>query len=588
MRTKQILLLLSWLPLSLLGQNQRAVPYTYAQLYQFLDDADKNKDIWRTAEVYALLGDFHLNAVDYENAFKSYTKSIDFYEGLGDSSRFYQVKISLAEYYQQLDFFEDGIKEYREAIEYYKKEKKLPQLARSYLGLSAIHRKAGDFQEELAYLKKCEDINRAVKDTLLEIVYNINRSNTYQKMERYDEAMKSSQRALKLSYVTQNEKYLSLNLFRVGLLSQFKGNFPSAIDSLKKSLIYTPLGYADQRRSIHKQLSECYSAIEDYNLAYDELIKYSVLNDSILNADKLEIANQANRQYKIERRDKLIKTLEKDKKVAEVKVEYHQGLVYSFIAAFIAILISIYFIVRFYQQQISAKEIIARQKEEINRQKITELENNVKIESMYAMMAGQEAERERVAKDLHDSLGGLLSTVKLQFNTLESKLRGIENIGQYRKANQLLDDACQEVRDISRNMQPSSLLNLGLVPAVKDLINRVNDSEHLSIDFQYYGLEAKLENSIALTVYRIVQELFHNSLKHAQASEILIQLTKKNGDLIIMVEDDGVGFDVEGVKKGMGSENILSRVNYLKGDYSVHSVKGKGTTTLITVPLGKK
>lgn len=582
---KCFVILCSLLPLWTFAQTQSTSNYTYVQLYQFLDDAKNNKDVWRLAEVYAQLGDYYFNSVDYENAFKSYTKSIDYYEGLGDSSNLYQVKISLANYYRQLDFFKDALKEYRQAIEYYKKEKQLPQLARGYLGMSAIHREAGNSNEELSYLKKCADINKLVKDTLLEIVYNINLSNSFRKLQRYDKAMESTQRAIDLSYRINNQEYISLNLMKIGILRQFEGNFFQAIDTLKKSEEITPTGFADQRRTIYKHLSECYSATGLYDLAYDQLHKYSILNDSMLNADKLAVVNRLSRKYDVKKKDELIESLAKDKKVAEFSVKTQEGLLYSFLAAFIAILAAIYFIIRFYQQQISAKEIIARQKEEINRQKIKELENNVKIESMYAMMTGQEAERERVAKDLHDSLGGLLSTVKLQFNALESKLQGIDNIPQYTKANHLLDSACQEVRDISRNLQPGSLLNLGLVAAIKDLINRVNDSDQLSIDFQYYGMDEKLENSIALTVYRIVQELFHNSLKHAQGSEILIQLTREGQELIIMVEDDGVGFDVEGVKKGMGSENILSRVNYLKGDYSVHSLKGKGTSTLITVPL---
>jgi len=179
----------------------------------------------------------------------------------------------------------------------------------------------------------------------------------------------------------------------------------------------------------------------------------------------------------------------------------------------------------------------------------------------------------------------LLSTVKLQFDSLENKMDGISDIKNYKNANRLLDTACQEVRDIARNMQPSALLNLGLVAAVRDLINRIDDPDQRTIDFQHYGLEEKLENTTALTVYRLVQELMNNSIKHSRASEILIQLTREENEFIIMVEDDGIGFDVDGVKKGMGTENILSRVNYLKGDFDVHSEKGTGTTTLITVPL---
>jgi signal transduction histidine kinase len=239
-----------------------------------------------------------------------------------------------------------------------------------------------------------------------------------------------------------------------------------------------------------------------------------------------------------------------------------------------------------YQQRLNSQDIINIQQEELNTQKIKELENNLKMESMYSMMEGQEKERERIAKDLHDSLGGLLSTVKLQFESLN--IKNESNIKTFDNANHLLDQACQEVREISRNLQPSALINLGLVPAVNDLINRFNDSAYPGIDFQHYNMEdIKLENSIALNVYRVIQELIYNAIKHAKAKEILVQITHQQDELIVMVEDDGVGFKPGQVKKGMGTENISSRVNFLNGELSVHSSQNKGTNVLINIPLSK-
>ena len=136
-------------------------------------------------------------------------------------------------------------------------------------------------------------------------------------------------------------------------------------------------------------------------------------------------------------------------------------------------------------------------------------------------------------------------------------------------------------------MQPGALMKLGLVPAIKDLTNRFQDDHYPDIDFQHYGLNKNLDTTMALMVFRIIQELLNNSIKYAKAGEILIQLTRnvEEKELIVMVEDDGVGYDIEQVKKGMGTENINSRVNYLKGDLSVHSVIGKGTSTMINIPL---
>lgn len=137
--------------------------------------------------------------------------------------------------------------------------------------------------------------------------------------------------------------------------------------------------------------------------------------------------------------------------------------------------LSIYFIVKFYDQRITTTRIITEQKEEINQQHIRELEDSVKMSSMRSVIEGQEIERERIAKDLHDSLGGLLSTIKLQFDYVRSKNQELSAQKEYSKAHALLDTAVEEVRTISRNLQPGSLQNLGLVPAIKDLINRFEE-----------------------------------------------------------------------------------------------------------------
>jgi len=231
-------------------------------------------------------------------------------------------------------------------------------------------------------------------------------------------------------------------------------------------------------------------------------------------------------------------------------------------------------------------EIILAQKEQINEQKIKELNNNLQIQSMQSMMKGQELERERVAKDLHDSLGGLLSTIKLKFDGVINNGNPKISFSEYEKINVMLDDACQEVRNISSNLQPGALEQLGLVEALNDLINKYDQRTDVEIDFQHYGLGMKkLDSFVSLNIYRIIQELLNNSLKHAKANEILVQINRNRSELMVMVEDDGQGYNPAMIEEGMGSENIRSRVNFLNGDLNIQSAVGEGTSTLITVPL---
>jgi signal transduction histidine kinase len=215
---------------------------------------------------------------------------------------------------------------------------------------------------------------------------------------------------------------------------------------------------------------------------------------------------------------------------------------------------------------------------------INEMENNRKIETISSMLQGQEVERERIARDLHDSLGGLLSTVKLHFDAIQVKQPDITSQKEYNKAYNLLDAACSEVRTISNNMQPGALLRMGIIPAIKDLINRIESEETPHIEFIHYGDLKHLPIAVSLHIYRMVQELLFNCIKHAQAKEILIQLILNEEDIEVMIEDDGIGYDPATVRKGMGTENVAARVNFLKGEISVHSESAIGTNTTITIP----
>jgi Signal transduction histidine kinase len=253
--------------------------------------------------------------------------------------------------------------------------------------------------------------------------------------------------------------------------------------------------------------------------------------------------------------------------------------------ALAAVLLSLFAVVREYRHRLRAGKVIAAQREEINQQKIRELENTLKIETMQSMLAGIESERQRVAQDLHDSVGGLLAAAKIQLESLTAKKPELSEDEDWGKIRELLDETVAETRHIARNMQPSALLEFGLVTALRDLTARVRGKGVPHISFQHIGEFGDLDRTTALNCYRIVQELVQNSLKHARAKEILVQITRTDNQIALLVEDDGAGFDPENAKKGMGTDNLLRRAQFLKGELSVQSSKGQGTSTLVTVPL---
>jgi signal transduction histidine kinase len=282
---------------------------------------------------------------------------------------------------------------------------------------------------------------------------------------------------------------------------------------------------------------------------------------------------------------KTIKVLEQEKKSALSEAEGQRLFIAALWVGICALILAMFFIARDYRHRLRTTRVINQQQEEINTRKIRELEDALKIETMQSMLEGQESERQRIAHDLHDSLGGLLAAARLQLESLPGRVPQLQDDKDLLKIKDLLDETIDETRQIARNLQPGTLLQFGLVKAIQDLINRVHSKGGPEISFQHFGSYTDLSQHFALNCYRIVQELLQNCMKHAKAQEILVQLTRTDQQIALIVEDDGVGFNQETVLKGMGTGNIQQRVQFLKGEMSIQTAPGKGTSTLITVSV---
>jgi signal transduction histidine kinase len=229
---------------------------------------------------------------------------------------------------------------------------------------------------------------------------------------------------------------------------------------------------------------------------------------------------------------------------------------------------------------------IAQQEAQIKQQEIEALKQENKILAMDAMISGQEAERKRIAKDLHDGLGGILSTIKMSFESVQKVVDDLHAFQPYEKAVNMLDSACDEVRRISHDMMPAALTVGGLPDAISDLGESLKRVHGIDAQVQIIGMDTRIDESAEVMMFRIAQELVTNIVKHARASKVIIQLSRYDGELMLAVEDDGVGFDMDTAHDGLGLKSLRSRVEYLNGDLDISSDKGIGTTISIRIPLG--
>jgi two-component system, NarL family, sensor kinase len=274
-------------------------------------------------------------------------------------------------------------------------------------------------------------------------------------------------------------------------------------------------------------------------------------------------------------------TEKKEKEILQKKMQMRT--LYGIIVGVLALSIFTYL---FFSNRLKQQAMINAQEKELNAQKILELEHKNKLLSLNAVIEGQEQERMRIAQDLHDGLGGLLTTVKAHFNVIKKEIENIEKLHVYNKTNQLIDVACSEVRRIAHDMVPHSIKISGLTGALQDLQESIiANGINCDLDIHGFNNEMLSEQQTSM-LYRVLQELTTNVLKHANASRIFLQVTVHDTEMQITVEDNGQGYDVQKIDGGgLGLKSVRSRVDYLGGRLMIDSSPKHGTTVNISMGI---
>lgn len=339
------------------------------------------------------------------------------------------------------------------------------------------------------------------------------------------------------------------------------------------AIIFLRTGLATAERIIHKeyirdaleQLAVSFAQKKMYDSAWLYQTAFSKLKDSISNVTNEQEIMQRELALKIQQQDIL-------QKAALEKQKLWRNIIAG-IALFSLVIVGfLYNRYRLRQKN--------RYQQQLNRQR-NELFN--------VIAATQDQERKRIARDIHDSLGSVLSAAKLKLSSVKERQPSLpeEQMEIIQVTMRLLDEASAELRNISHNIMPATLSKLGLIAALRNLVNTISSNSGLQVDFSAHGFSGRLDEQTEMSVYRIVLELINNIVKHAQAEKATIQLVKHTGYINLSVEDNGRGFEYEpGVQQnsGIGLANIVSRVEYLEGKINVDAAAGRGTAVIIDIP----
>jgi two-component system NarL family sensor kinase len=411
-------------------------------------------------------------------------------------------------------------------------------------------------------------------DTATSIGANINSGNIYLWTGQPGKSISFYRKAYQLSQAINNEQEKVKSAHKLAqayfLLKDYEAAAPIFLETVKQS---EKLGLPDELDVAYQYLA----ALSDERRQYQKASEYRALLIALWLGrhpkEKAEMMNRLDVQYKVAEKEKQIlqKQLLLDHQQNQLREQkYWIGSAVAGSLFFLALAGNMY--------------RSNRRRTKLHDKQLQVLQQQRQIEQMQAVMRGEEQERTRLARELHDGVGGMLAAIKMNISAVQDHQRIIAP--NLEAVMQMVESTAQEVRKAAHNLMPDILQQYNLQEALRMYCNSINDGNGLQIDLQFHTPWQQLKPSVELALYRILQELIQNIVKHANATQASIQF-REDDTLHVTVEDDGVGFNINEVQKGLGLENIRSRVAALQGDLTIESTPGRGTTCYIELNTEK-
>jgi len=522
-----------------------------------------------------------------------------------NENRIATLSANIANCYTYKRWFETALKYYNEALPIIEKQNDKFKLAHLYYLIGIVYYYMDMPDEEVVYDEKALNILSEKKDTLLRAYTLTNYASALIKdqkrqfekaenslleaqsismlhnnkyilmtiytnlgdiaMRRYDldklemNAGKSLEIATELRDV---ENYCISNLY-LGHVEMCKGNFNKSEEYIRTALKTAgEKGLPDEEMECYKHLANLSTTRHDFRNFSIYSAKADSIQQALISEQTREYAKEMEAKYETEKKELRITSLEKEKQLmTELSIAGGAVLILS-LAAF-------FFLWRWTVQ----KRRLAEKQKQLAEQQVKRLEKEKQLVATQAVLDGETRERARLARDLHDGLGSMMTGAKL--NLLEMK-KGIkleyDDVERFNRSVGLLDESIQEMRRVAHHLMPDSLSRFGLRPAVSDFCSALPP-----VLFAYYGDESRLDPNLEVLIYRSIHELVNNALKHAGADKIMVQIIQEPDRIAFTVQDDGCGFDPSAETEGMGLQNIRTRVASYNGMLDFNSKPGEGT-----------
>ena len=531
------------------------------------DASIRNNSNDKLADIYHLLGIVHYLQGTYDSSTFYNLEAISMYESLGNTVKAGTVLCTQGYQTKRRDLNE-AFRLYRKGLRILEKENAQGELSAAYDNFGVLYEMRNDLDSAQIFYSKALDLKTASNDSI-GIPFSLNNLALIAMMrENYTFAKELFDKAYNIRLIRNDAFGIMENTTLFGDYYKAIKDYKTASNYyLQSNLLCDNLNYTQQKQYNFEQLIICYENQGRYSDALQVAKESAVLQD--------ELQREQNNKTVIELEQRF-KVAEKDKSIAELEKETAEKRLYILLIGAALLVVSFGALLIF----------------QINKRRASNLKNAAILAEreagLIAVFDATESERKRIAKDLHDGIGQQLSGLRLGWEGLEQNIRPHlpEQSAKLHSLNTVLDEACSEVRTISHRMMPKALQEKGLLAALEELLRKGIGITSIKYQLEHFKIEhERFDERIEVGLYRICQELLGNILKHSKATDIIIQLYKNKNQIIMIVEDNGVGFDPEKERDGIGLKNIESRLQTINGEVTWERGPERGTVASVKVKL---
>jgi signal transduction histidine kinase len=559
--------------------------------------AEKENDKLMTSVMYKILGTAYLSSLQFDTAKHYLNKALEYAHEAQDEAQEISVYAAMGNWNFYQSSYPDALECYLRVLSYHEKSKNEMEAAKIKLNIAAVYENTGNHEKALEYLHQLEAVARKYdsKPELGKALSNMASIYGTDAYNEWDKALQYAEEAYAIFESLGNLRNLSILTQRfVVIYTYHKNDYQKALEWATKGLLIAEEMGSDsqaafsltQMAMIYFRMSNCKEAIRFGSMAFQrdtsDHITRSVLDGMMAlchaylhNMDSayfylnsyytvLMWGVQQDYQQSLAEMEIQYETEKKEMKIAAMEGEKELYILLSISIGIVLILALIVFIIR---------QRLAVHKRKLAEQQIALLKQENQLIATQSIMDGETAERIRLSKDLHDGLGGMLSTIKLNlYGVKQGAVIEGNDLQNFEKALTLLNSSIIELRRIAHNMMPESLTRFGLRASLEDFCASIPNAE-----FHYFGSGDRIESKLEIMLYRTVYELINNALKHSGAEHILVQIVQEDDRIALTVQDNGCGFNANAPTKGTGLNNIRDRVTSCNGQISIWSEPEKGT-----------